>query len=179
MTAPSVAPVERPSVSGDASGLRRNAWKTTPATARPLPTSSAASTRGSRAMKKTCASTLSANGIDRSKTRDSAIGVVPTSGAARHAAAATAPKPAIVTTIRRRRSLDARKRHHDEMPRAWMIGDVGIHAVERPDVLARQHGARRAGGDHAAALEQHEVAAERRRQVQIVRRYRHRDAPLA
>src|SRR3954469_26080985 len=38
ITAPSAAPVDRPSVSGEASGLRRKAWNTTPATARLLPT---------------------------------------------------------------------------------------------------------------------------------------------
>ena len=63
--APSDAPAETPSVSGEASGLRSSAWKTTPERARQLPTSAAASTRGRRATKKICASTLSANGIER------------------------------------------------------------------------------------------------------------------
>ena len=43
-----------------------------------------ASTRGSRAMKKICASAFSANGIDESKTRQRLIDVDPTSGASRH-----------------------------------------------------------------------------------------------
>jgi hypothetical protein len=69
-TAPSVAPDETPSVSGDASGFRRNAWNTTPAIAKALPTSADARTRGSRATKNTWASTLSAKGTVRSNTRD-------------------------------------------------------------------------------------------------------------
>ena len=67
--APSDAPAETPSVNGVASGLRSSAWKTTPAAASAAPTSAPASTRGSRATKKICASTLSANGIDRSNAR--------------------------------------------------------------------------------------------------------------
>ena len=58
------APAETPSVSGEASGLRSSAWNTTPAERQALPTSAAASTRGSRATKKICASTLSAKGIE-------------------------------------------------------------------------------------------------------------------
>ena len=79
--APSDAPAETPSVSGDASGLRSSAWNTTPASARLLPTSAAASTRGRRATQKIWASMLSAYGSDRSKTVDRWIGVLPTSGA--------------------------------------------------------------------------------------------------
>ena len=68
-TAPSAAPVETPSVNGVASGLRSSPWKTTPAEAKSAPTQAPASVRGSRATKKICASTLSANGIEKSKTR--------------------------------------------------------------------------------------------------------------
>ena len=89
--APSDAPAETPSVNGVASGLRSSAWSTTPAAASAAPTSAPASTRGMRATKKICASTLSANGIDRSNTRARLIGVLPTSGASRHVASASAP----------------------------------------------------------------------------------------
>ena len=67
--APSAALAETPSVNGVASGLRSSACSTTPAAASVEPTSAPASTRGSRATKKICASTLSAHGIDGSKTR--------------------------------------------------------------------------------------------------------------
>ena len=60
---------ETPSVNGVASGLRSSACSTTPAAASVEPTSAPASTRGRRATKKICASTLSAQGIDGSKTR--------------------------------------------------------------------------------------------------------------
>ena len=65
--APSEAPAETPSVNGVASGFRSSAWNTTPAPASVAPTIAAASTRGRRAMKKICASALSANGIAASK----------------------------------------------------------------------------------------------------------------
>ncbi len=87
-------------MNGVASGLRSIAWKTTPAAASAAPTHAAASTRGIRATKKICASTLSANGIERSNTRAMLIGVLPTSGASRHAAAASVPKPASVSASR-------------------------------------------------------------------------------
>ena len=102
--APSVAPAETPSVSGEASGFLSRAWNTTPATAMPLPTTAAATTRGSRATKKTCASTLSAKGIEWLNARDRLSGVLPTTGANTHDAAATAPKPATVQARRRRTS---------------------------------------------------------------------------
>ena len=79
--APSAAPADTPSVNGVASGLRSSPWKTTPAVARVEPTSAPASVRGSRAMKKICASGLSANGTDQSKARRRLIGVDPISGA--------------------------------------------------------------------------------------------------
>src|SRR5438067_7013635 len=170
-TAPSVAPAESPSVSGEASGLRRNAWNTTPATARLLPTRIAASTRGRRATKKTWASTLSANGMLRSRTRDKWIDVEPTSGAATQITSVSAPKPATVATIRRRRSVCARKRHDHRMPRARVIDDLGVDVVERADVRRRQHAPGLAGGDHTARPQHDDRAAERGRQVQDVRRY--------
>ena len=79
--APSAAPAETPSVNGVASGLRSRPWKTTPAAASVAPTSAPASVRGSRATKKICASTLSANGIDESNARRRLMDVDPTSGA--------------------------------------------------------------------------------------------------
>src|SRR5215218_5662717 len=96
--APRAAPAETPNVNGVASGLRSRAWNTTPAAASALPTQAAASTRGSLATKKICASTLSANAIEGSNTRRRSIGVLPTSGARRHAEAATSPKPATART---------------------------------------------------------------------------------
>ena len=75
--APSAAPDETPSVNGVASGLRSSAWNTTPAAARVAPTIAAASVRGSRAMKKICASGLSRNGMDVSNTRRSDTCVEP------------------------------------------------------------------------------------------------------
>ena len=86
--APRAAPAEIPSVKGVASGLRSSAWKTTPAEASAPPTSAAASTRGNRATKKTCASTLVAHGCDQSNARVRLIDVLPSSGASRHAASA-------------------------------------------------------------------------------------------
>ena len=81
--APSDAPAATPSVNGVASGLRSSPERRR----RPLPacapTSAAASARGSRAMRKICASTLSANGTDaREDARPSESGVDPTNGAA-------------------------------------------------------------------------------------------------
>ncbi len=47
-TAPSDAPAAVPMMYGSASGLRRTAWNTVPAQARPAPTTMAATTRGRR-----------------------------------------------------------------------------------------------------------------------------------
>src|SRR3954466_13779346 len=80
ITAPSAAPVDTPSVNGVASGLRNKPWKTTPAEANNAPTHAPASVRGRRAMKKICASALSAKGIEKSNARRRLIGVAPTSG---------------------------------------------------------------------------------------------------
>ena len=69
-----------------------------PAAASDAPTSAAASTRGSRAMKKICASRLSANGIERSNTRASEMCVDPTTGATTSATSSSALKAATVVT---------------------------------------------------------------------------------
>ena len=90
--APSAAPADTPSVKGVARGLRSSACSTTPGAASVAPTMAAASTRGSRATKKICASTLSAQGIDGSNARVRLIDVLPTVGATTTAAAAAAAK---------------------------------------------------------------------------------------
>ena len=95
--APSAAPADTPSVNGVASGLRSSACSTTPDAASDEPTSAPASTRGSRATKKICASALSANGIDESKTRRRLIEVEPTSGASRQTTTAATPKSSQVS----------------------------------------------------------------------------------
>src|SRR5437764_8916288 len=61
-----------------------------------------ASTRGSLATKKICASRLSANGIDDENTYRKSIGVDPVSGAATHTRTAPAPKTIHVMAILRR-----------------------------------------------------------------------------
>src|SRR5438874_1506756 len=169
--APSVAPDATPSVSGDASGLRSSAWNTTPATASPLPAIAAAMTRGRRATKKTCASTLSAYGIDRSNTRDSRIGVLPTSGANRIAAAASAPNSPTATAMRRRilgpRSRPS-KRHHRQMAGARMADHVGLDSVEGSHGVHVEHLFGGPVREHSTAFQQHELRAQRRRQIQIV-----------
>src|SRR5262252_7925451 len=178
-TAPRVAPLDTPSVSGEASGFRRNAWNTTPATANAPPTRTAASTRGSRATKKTCASTLSAKAIVRSNARESEIAVVPTSGANVQTTIATAPNPATVTTSRRRTSERPAKRNHHQPPGARVDLHVRVHSVERADVVTRQHLARRPRGNHPPCLQQHERGAKRCREVKIVRGHHHRHAAIA
>ena len=100
--APSDAPAETPSVNGVASGLRSSAWRTTPAAASVAPTRPPARTRGSRATKKICASTLSSQGIERSNARASEIGVLPTVGAQIMTAIANTANAATTVTIRRR-----------------------------------------------------------------------------
>src|ERR1051326_3965136 len=134
-------------------------------------------TRGSRATKNTCASTLSAYGIDRSKTRDSRSGGLPTSGANRTAAAAAAPNTATTSAIRAR-MLGPRKRHHRQMT-ARMADDVCVDAVERPDGLRSEDRFGRTVRDDPPGLEQRELGAERRREIQIVRRHDHRHAARA
>ena len=124
--APSEAPAETPSVSGEASGLCSSAWKMTPDTASAAPTSAAASTRGTRATKKICASMLSAHGFERLKTSARRIGVLPIVGASSSASAVSRPKPARpekagCRSPRRRStactSVLRAKRHHGEVTR--------------------------------------------------------------
>ena len=103
--APSAAPAETPSVNGVASGLRSSPWKTTPALASMAPTSAPASTRGSRATKKICASTLLSNGTAESNTRRRLIDVDPASGPRMTAAAARPPNTSNVSDSRRARDL--------------------------------------------------------------------------
>ena len=60
-----------------------------------------------------------------------------------------------------------------------MKAHVRLDAVELLDGVGRQHLARRALREHAAGAHQHERVAQRRREVQVVRRQHHRDAALA
>src|SRR5262245_29301856 len=137
-TAPSVAPDETPRVSGDASGFRRNAWNTTPAIAKALPTSTDARTRGSRATKNSWASTLSEKGIVRSNTRDRWIGVLPMSGAVRQTAMVSAAKPPTVASRRRRRSLGAAKRRHGQVSGGGLRRDVGDADISIDNEVGRR-----------------------------------------
>ena len=89
--APSAEPAETPSVNGVARGLRNSACKTTPAEASAAPTTAPANIRGKRATKKIWASTLSVKGMDLSNTLDRLMDTLPTSGASRHVANASAP----------------------------------------------------------------------------------------
>ena len=131
--APRAAPAEMPSVNGVASGLRSSAWKTTPDEARAAPTRAAARTRGRRATKKICASTLVAQGSDQSNALDRLIDVLPASGARMHAArAAAADTAATVAT----RALGGR---HDGLARG--AADSG-RAIIAPVQSARRPGAR-------------------------------------
>src|SRR5438552_6702085 len=185
--APSAAPADTPSVSGDASGFLRSAWNTTPAEARPPPTSAAASTRGSRATKKIWASTLSANGVEPT-TRPRRIDVLPASGANRHAASASTPNAPSVAMRRWRKgnaacrpaALDrSRNRHHAHVAGPRVELDVGVDAIQRAHVRGRQNVAREAVRQDAAASHRHDFRAERGRQVQVVGRDHHRGAALA
>ena len=152
--APSAAPAETPSVNGVASGLRSSPWNTTPAVASAAPTSAPASVRGRRATKKICASTLSANGIDRSNARRRLIDVDPTSGASTIAASASSPKPMrggrdpAPDRHARVPGVYAPQRHDHEVAGAGVRLDLGLDAVERADVAARQHLGRRSGREH-------------------------------
>src|SRR5947199_667879 len=121
----------------------------TPDSARPLPTIAAASTRGRRATKNTWASTLSANGIVRSRTRERRMDVLPTSGARRQTKTVTTPKVAIVANSRRRTSVGARNGDHRQMAGTGMNRDVGVHAVQDTNVAAREHLGGLALRDHA------------------------------
>src|SRR5574339_667997 len=175
-TAPSAAPAETPSVSGDASGFRSSAWNTTPARARAAPTRAAARTRGSRATKKIWASTLSANGIERSKTRPSLIGVLPTSGASSIAASARAPKAAMLAPSRRRRSGRPGNRHHGQVACGGVKMHVGGNAERRPNAVDCHRVRRRPVREDGTVAQQYHFVAQRRRHVQIVRAHHHRRA---
>ncbi len=179
--APSAAPAETPSVKGVASGLRSSACSTTPDDASAAPTSAAASTRGRRATKKICASTFSAQGTEASNARDRLMAVLPSVGARTIAATAVAPKSGSVVHRRRdsARGHDARPsdRHHGEMAGGGMDVHVGLHPIQRTEVRARQHLRDGPGGHDPALAQQHEVAADAGRQVQVVGRDDDRHAP--
>ena len=181
-TAPSVAPDETPSVSGDASGFRRNAWNTTPAIAKALPTSADARTRGSRATKNTWASTLSANGIVRSNTRDKmdrrAADERRRSGRRRRSARRSPQRrgqqtPPEITGV-------AAKRHHGQVSGAGMRRHVG----DRPRTASRTWAgvSTLSVGPWAMtrpSFSSTSSVAQRRRQVQVVRRHDHRRPAVA
>src|SRR6185295_15809976 len=117
----------------------------------------AAMTRGRRAMKNTCASTLSAYGIVRLKTRASEILVLPTTGATRQHTSVSAPNAAMVPSSRPRTSLRPRKRHHRQMSGARMPNHVGIDAVQRTNAGGVQDAIGRPVREDAAGLQQHEL----------------------
>src|SRR5436190_10117650 len=181
--APSAAPVETPSVKGVASGLRSKPWKTTPAAANNPPTHAPASVRGSRATKKICASELSANGTEKSKTRRRWIVVGPTSGAARIVTSASAPKP---NTVRanRRCSVTASPScrvpaNRNDHPRGRFGTDDGnIDVEDGADVVRRQDVVGGPGRHHRAVANQDETIAERSGEREIVRRDDDRHAAL-
>src|SRR5438477_12528239 len=89
-----------------------------------------ASTRGSLATKKICASRLSANGIDDENTWRRSIGVDPVSGAATHTRTAPAPKTIHVMAILRRIVITSRG---GPSPRSSPLRLRGAH---RPAPLA-------------------------------------------
>ena len=103
---------------------------------------------------------------------------MPTSGASRMAPAASAPKPSErrrqATRERRRhahgrRASARRTGHDDDAPGSRMARDVGLHVVQQPDVVRREHLVGRVRGQHAAVLQQHQRPAEARREVEVVR----------
>ena len=183
--APSAAPAETPSVNGVASGLRSSACNTTPDAASDDPTSAPASTRGSRATKKICASVLSANGTDESKTRRRLIDVEPTSGARRHTMTAAAPKSSQVDrdpardAHARGDSCARAERNHRELSGSRVRGDIDVDAVQLADQRRLEHRRGRAGRQDAPLMQQHELVAEARRKIQIVRRDDDRQVALA
>ena len=138
--APSAAPAETPSVNGVASGLRKQPLEHDAGAPRAAtPTSAPASVRGSRATKKICASTLSANGMAGSNARRRLMCVEPTSGAITIATSASSPKPVSVIASRppsgaRRHcagaGADPAHRDHDQPARRRRAADVGLDAVE-------------------------------------------------
>ena len=143
-------------MNGVASGLRSSAWNTTPAAASALPTNAAASTRGRRATKKICASTLSAKAIDGSKTRVRLMDVLPTTGASRQAPHASTPNPSMARAARAARARRASsrpprhrpsraapapmgERNDDEVTGGLVAAHVGLDVERAPDVVAREH----------------------------------------
>src|SRR5580765_4509826 len=129
----------------------------------------AAATRGRRATKKTCASTLLEDGSPRSNTFERLIEVLPSKGARRQTASVNAPNPSSVTAIRRRMSLRPGKRHHGQVAGARMKRHVGLHVIQLTDVGGGQDLTRVSLREHAAASDQNQFRAQRRRQIQIVR----------
>src|SRR5439155_27176607 len=110
---------------------------------------------------------LSANDLDRSNTAERLMCVVPTSGANKQLAAASAPKAEIARIMRRligttsciakfalisplatphsdpcnrcpTSSDRAREGHHGQVSRALVKPDVGVDSVKRPYILGRQ-----------------------------------------
>ena len=134
--------METPSVNGVASALRRRPWKTTPADAKSAPTAAPASVRGSLAMKKICASVLSANGIEKSKARASAMRVGPISGANDQRRAEQGretddrPEEALLQAHGAARRAPASRDEHAVARRVSQHFD--IHAVDVAHVLRRQ-----------------------------------------
>src|SRR5262245_12969574 len=120
----------------------------------------AAATRGSRETKNTCASVLSANGMERSKTRVRLMEVLPTSGASTATSIVSAPNAMIVTATRRRTSVGSGKRHHRQMSCARVKRDVRIDAVKLTDVRRRQHVPRRSCREDAARFHEHQLGAQ-------------------
>ena len=183
--APSAAPAETPSVNGVASGLRSSACSTTPDAASDDPTRAPASTRGSRATKKICASAFSANGIDESKTRQRLIDVEPTSGASRHTMTAAAPNSSHVSAIRRAMLMAAATRRlaRQVSPSAARFAGSRVMSTSTPYSLRISAGSSIVsvgpGGEHASLMQQHQLAAEARGKIQIVGRDDDRQVALA
>ena len=75
-----------------------------------------------------CASTLSANGIDRSNTREKLIDVLPTSGASRHVASVRVPYTSSVNASRVRIGRERRRR----AAIADSEVDHGVRLIGRP-----------------------------------------------
>ena len=131
-------------MNGVASGFRSRPWNTTPAAASVAPTNAPASVRGSRATKKICASTLSANGMEKSNARRRLIDVEPTSGAEEHRgdrqraeAASVCAEPAAERHARDPIAGAARRGRRPDGPDA-VPDDLGLDAVELADVVRRQ-----------------------------------------
>src|SRR4029450_10058780 len=112
-------------------------------------------------MKKTCGSGLSANGMVRSNTRPSEIGVDPETGAMINAVTSTAPKAASVTAIRVR------------IVCTFITARSGA-----PYRCLRQHVVGRTRCDDLAVPDQNQAPAQGGRQVQVMGGEDHRDAAV-